>query len=225
MKKCNICNSENIRNHPFELGFITSHIPNENGVLPVNPKFSICMDCGNVFITDMAAVDTIKKMDKVSSSVKAEKDKFVAKAKDAVTTVEAKIKDLEAKIIDIEAKIVAKAVESTVKAELTAAKEKLQSELKATENIKTRVVSAYEAIKAKVGNVCATVIPTPATAPEAPVDDALEAPVAETPAPETKSSVVNSEAVDGLKEVFNKGKSFLKKAFSKPETTDTTDAE
>ena len=62
MKKCSICNSENVRNYPFELGFITSHIPNEDGVLPVNPKFNICMDCGHVFITDMAAVDTIKKM-------------------------------------------------------------------------------------------------------------------------------------------------------------------
>ena len=59
MKKCSICNSENVRNYPFELGFITSHIPNENGVLPVNPKFSICMDCGHVFITDMAQFGSI----------------------------------------------------------------------------------------------------------------------------------------------------------------------
>ena len=222
MKKCSICNSENIRNYPFELGFITSHIPNENGVLPVNPKFSICMDCGHVFITDMAAVDTIKKMDNISTAVKTEKDKFVAKAKETVATVEAKIKDIEAKIIDIEAKLVAKAVESTVKAELTAAKEKLQSELKATQNIKTRVVSAYEAIKAKVGNVCATVMAAPATAEavaEAPVVE--EAPIVEAAPAEEKTNVINSEAVDGLKDVFNKGKSFLKKAFAKPESTDT----
>ena len=216
MKKCSICNSENIRNYPFELGFITSHIPNENGVLPVNPKFSICMDCGHVFITDMAAVDTIKKMDNISTAVKTEKDKFVAKAKETVATVEAKIKDIEAKIIDIEAKLVAKAVESTVKAELTAAKEKLQSELKATQNIKTRVVSAYEAIKAKVQEVISTA--TPATETATPVEE-VAIPVVETPA--TTANIINNEAVDGLKDVFNKGKSFLKKAFAKTESTDT----
>ena len=61
MKKCSICNSENIRNYPFELGFIPSHIINADITLPVNPKFNICMDCGHVFITDTAAVETIKK--------------------------------------------------------------------------------------------------------------------------------------------------------------------
>jgi hypothetical protein len=221
MKKCSICNSENIRNYPFELGFITSHIPNENGVLPVNPKFNICMDCGHVFITDLAAVDTIKKMDNLSTAVKTEKDKFVAKAKETVVAVEAKNKDLEAKIIDIEAKLVAKSFESTVKAELTATKEKLQNELKATENIKARVVSAYEAIKAKIGTACATVMAAPvaeAVATEAPATEVAP----ETAPAEEKTNVINSEAVDGLKDVFNKGKSFLKKAFAKTESNDTT---
>ena len=98
MKKCSICNSENVRNYPFELGFIPSHILHEDIVLPVNPKFNICMDCGHVFITDTAAVETIKKMDNLSTSVKTEKDKFVAKAKETIATVEAKIKALEEKI-------------------------------------------------------------------------------------------------------------------------------
>ena len=217
MKKCSICNSENIRNYPFELGFIPSHIINSDITLPVNPKFNICMDCGHVFITDTAAVETIKKMDNLSTSVKSEKDKFVAKAKDALAKVEAKIKELEAKIVEIEAQIVAKAVEEKVKAELTAAKEKLHEELKATEKIKTRLVSAYDTIKAKLSSIIPA---TPVTA-EATVEVAPQ-PEAE-PAPEApKAPIVNSEAVDGLKDVFNKGKSFLKKAFSKPESTDTT---
>lgn len=219
MKKCSICNSENIRNYPFELGFITSHIPNEDGILPVNPKFNICMDCGHVFITDMAAVDTINKMDKISTAVKTEKDKFVAKAKDKVSAVEAKIKEIEAKIIAIEAQIVAKAVEEKVKAELTAAKEKLQNELKSTQNIKARLVSAYDAIKSKVAGVCSSVA-TPAT------ETVAEAPVAEeTPAVEEKASVINTEAVSGLKDVFNAGKSFLKKAFAKTEAPASDSAE
>ena len=219
MKKCSICNSENIRNYPFELGFITSHIPNEDGVLPVNPKFNICMDCGHVFITDMAAVDTINKMDKISTAVKTEKDKFVAKAKEKVSAVEAKIKEIEGKIIAIEAQIVAKAVEEKVKAELTAAKEKLQNELKSTQNIKARLVSAYEAIKSKVAGVCSTVA-TPAT------ETVEAAPVAEeAPVVEEKTNVINAEAVNGLKDVFNAGKSFLKKAFAKPEAPASDSAE
>ena len=217
MKKCSICNSENIRNYPFELGFIPSHIINADITLPVNPKFNICMDCGHVFITDTAAVETIKKMDNLSTSVKSEKDKFVAKAKDALAKVEAKIKELEAKIVEIEAQIVAKAVEEKVKAELTAAKEKLHEELKATEKIKTRLVSAYDTIKAKLSSIIpATPVTAEATVEAAPQPEAEPAPE------EPKASIVNSEAVDGLKDVFNKGKSFLKKAFSKPESTDTT---
>lgn len=214
MKKCSICNSENIRNYPFELGFIPSNILNPDVVLPVNPKFNICMDCGHVFITDMAAVDTLKKMDNLSTAVKSEKDKFVAKSKEALAKVEAKIKEIEAKIIETEAQIVAKAVEEKVKAELTATKEKLRAELKSTEKIKARLSSAYEAIKSKLHDVM------PTSAPATVVEEAAPAPV-EAPA-ETKASVVNSEAVDGLKDVFNKGKSFLKKAFAKPESNDTT---
>ncbi|MBO7221431.1 MAG: hypothetical protein J6V37_00115 [Clostridia bacterium] len=221
MKKCSICNSENVRNYPFELGFITSHIPNEDGVLPVNPKFNICMDCGHVFITDMAAVDTIKKMDKISTAVKTEKDKFVAKAKETVATVEAKIKEIEAKIIAIEAQIVAKAVEEKVKAELTAAKEKLQSELKATQNIKERVVSAYEAIKAKVAGITTTATPATEATEEAPV----EASTIDTTPAEEKEPIINPEAVNSIKNAFSAGKSFLKKAFAKTESTDETTAE
>jgi hypothetical protein len=216
MKKCSICNSENVRNYPFELGFLPSHIINEDIVLPVNPKFNICMDCGHVFITDTAAVETIKKMDNLSTAVKTEKDKFVAKAKDTVAKVEAKIKDIEAKIVAIEAQIVAKAVEEKVKADLTAAKEKLHQELKATEKIKTRLVNTYETIKAKVQEVIPTA--TPATETATPVEE-VATPVVEAPA--TTANIINNEAVDGLKDVFNKGKSFLKKAFAKTESTDT----
>ncbi len=216
MKKCSICNSENVRNYPFELGFLPAHIINEDIVLPVNPKFNICMDCGHVFITDTAAVETIKKMDNLSTAVKTEKDKFVAKAKDTVAKVEAKIKDIEAKIIAIEAQIVAKAVEEKVKADLTAAKEKLHQEHKATEKIKTRLVNTYETIKAKVQEVIPTA--TPATETATPVAE-VATPVVEAPA--TTANVINNEAVDGLKDVFNKGKSFLKKAFAKTESTDT----
>ena len=215
MKKCSICNSENVRNYPFELGFIPSHILNEDIVLPVNPKFNICMDCGHVFITDTAAVETIKKMDNLSTSVKTEKDKFVAKAKETIATVEAKIKALEEKIIAIEAQLVAKVVESKVKEELTAAKEKLQNELKATEKIKTRLVSAYETIKSKLQSVCTPATPATETVAEAPV----EAPATE------KTEIINNEAVNGLKDVFNAGKSFLKRAFAKPEANNDTKAE
>ena len=207
MKKCSICNSENVRNYPFELGFIPSHIFNEDVNLPVNPKFNICMDCGHVFITDTAAVETIKKMDNLSTAVKAEKDKYVAKAKDAIAKVEAKIKSIEEQIIAIEAQLVAKAVESKVKADLTAAKEKLHNELKSTKKIKTRLVGAYDTIKTKLQSVV-----TPAAATEAP---------AEAPAQEEKASVINSDAVNGLKDVFSAGKSFLKKAFAKPDTNNT----
>ncbi|MBR2334460.1 MAG: hypothetical protein IKA59_03865 [Clostridia bacterium] len=220
MKKCSICNSENVRNYPFELGFIPSHILHEDIVLPVNPKFNICMDCGHVFITDTAAVETIKKMDNLSTSVKTEKDKFVAKAKETIATVEAKIKALEEKIIAIEAQLVAKVVESKVKEELTAAKEKLQSELKATEKIKTRLVSAYETIKSKLQTVCTPATPATETVAEAPATDAtVDAPATE------KTEIINNEAVNGLKDVFNAGKSFLKKAFAKPEANNDTKAE
>ena len=221
MKKCNICNSENVRNYPFELGFITSHIPHEDGILPVNPKVYICMDCGNVSIVDMAAVDTIKKMDKISTAVKAEKDKFVAKAKEKVAVVDAKIKEIEAKIITIEAQIVAKAVEEKVKAELTAAKEKLQSELKATKKIKDGVVSAYEAIKAKVAGMTTTSAPEADATADAPI----EATNIETAPAEEKEPILNPEAVNSIKNAFSAGKSFLKKAFAKPEATDETTAE
>ena len=59
-----------------------------------------------------------------------------------------------------------------------------------------------------------------AAAPVAVVAGAAEAAPAE-----EKTNVINSEAVDGLKDVFNKGKSFLKKAFAKPEATASDSAE
>ena len=80
-------------------------------------------------------------------------------------------------------------------------------------------MSAYDAIKSKVAGVCSTVA-TPAT-------ETVEAvPVAEeTPAVEEKASVINAEAVSGLKDVFNAGKSFLKKAFAKTEAPASDSAE
>ena len=93
--------------------------------------------------------------------------------------------------------------------------------MKATQNIKERVVSAYEAIKAKVAGIATTAAPATEATEEAPV----EASTIDTTPAEEKEPIINPEAVNSIKNAFSAGKSFLKKAFAKTESTDETTAE